>query len=156
MITASDLVAGLSRTLLYGLPLVGLTFGILRLFENIPPVARVAAWWLVTMRLVLWIAPLPAVAVPILPAPAPAIAAQVMRASAVAAPLSRQGCGASWWTRCVEQDFSPAHASGVAATRSAQPPRFLVSASTLLLWGCYGRGPGCAPVRFLRAATPGA
>ncbi len=74
MIAASDLLAGFVRTVVYGLPLVGVTYAILRAIPGISPAARVVAWWLVSMRLALWLLPLPSLALPVLPASdAPAV-----------------------------------------------------------------------------------
>jgi beta-lactamase regulating signal transducer with metallopeptidase domain len=64
----SEIAAGLLRTFLYGAPLVAVTYAIIRFVPGVPLAARVAAWWLVTARLVLWLVPLPAIEIPVLPA----------------------------------------------------------------------------------------
>jgi len=68
---ASQFLAGLIRTVLFGAPLVAAGWAASRFVPVLPPRARAALWWLVTLRLVLWLVPMPSIALPILPAPQP-------------------------------------------------------------------------------------
>ena len=104
----ADILEGLVRTVIYGAPLVAVTYAVTRFVPAVPARVRVLAWWLVTARLILWLVALPTIGVPILPAP-----------SATDAPAVAGVPFAGRSTPSAQAPRSLAMASGTAPSRSA-------------------------------------
>jgi beta-lactamase regulating signal transducer with metallopeptidase domain len=80
-------LAMLGRASLEGALLAGLVWGLCRAVPSLPAAVRTWLWWLVCLKLLLGVVPVPHVALPWLPATAPAAPREVVEAPA--APLPR-------------------------------------------------------------------
>ncbi len=68
---ASELTLRLARASVEAAVVIGLVALICRLLPGLPPAFRCALWWLASAKLLLALAPLPALPLPLLPAPEP-------------------------------------------------------------------------------------